>query len=98
MCRILLLLLLPCFSDGQTGTLIISAITDKEIIIAVDSRGSFYNPTYHSKEPSAYFDSVCKTFQIKQFAVAIAGSASIGYDYYSKIISVSMRQVTGTQV
>jgi len=69
-----------------TGTIIIGTITNKEIIIAADSRAAFFETNDHSNEPIAYYDSVCKLFKFKQFVIGVSGASAIGKTYYHKII------------
>jgi len=79
-------LLLSSNSFSQQGTLVIATITPSSIIIAVDSRGCYYETDDHTIPPIAYFDSARKSFKLKQFIVAIEGAFALGYNFYYKII------------
>lgn len=71
----------------QTGTLIIGTITQNEILLAADSRAIYYESDDHTIPPIAYYDSVCKIYRLKQFAIGIAGAYAIGEIYYYEIIN-----------
>lgn len=76
-----------CSVFCQTGTIIIGYISQNEILLAADSRGVYYETDDHTQLPIAYYDSICKIFKIKQFAIAVAGASAIGKTFFHEIIS-----------
>jgi hypothetical protein len=79
-------LLISIKGYSQQGTLVIIAIFNNEIVVAADSRGSFYESEDKNIGPMAYIDSCNKILKLNQFILAIAGPSSIGKRTYIGII------------
>lgn len=68
------------------GSFMIIAKGTDGIIIASDSRGSFYDNSAAAKKPLAYHDSVQKCFIIRKTAMAITGDGLYGQMFFNGII------------
>jgi hypothetical protein len=74
-------------SKAQSGTVVISIVYNDNIILAADSRASFFLTDDINSKPYAYCDSFCKIFKLKDYYVGIAGTSEIGTLSISSIVS-----------